>query len=84
MCVCSRFDDFDDAIDEAIEEDIRDLCGGESMMWSLNEADFMLLIMNSALEIAISTYTDFILESYYSQLVCSPVYVNMRKNMKKH
>lgn len=26
---CSRFDDFDDAIDEAIEEDFRDLCGGE-------------------------------------------------------
>lgn len=24
-----RFDDFDDAIDEAIEEDIRDLCDGE-------------------------------------------------------
>lgn len=24
-----RFDDFDDAIDEAIEEDIQDLCGGE-------------------------------------------------------
>lgn len=32
MCfvyVCCRFDDFDDAIDEAIEEDIGDLCGGE-------------------------------------------------------
>lgn len=27
-----RFDDFDDAIDEAIEEDIRDLCDGE---WTL-------------------------------------------------
>lgn len=24
-----RFDDFDDAIDEAIEEDIRELCDGE-------------------------------------------------------
>lgn len=28
MCVCYRFDDFDDAIDEAIEEDIREVCGG--------------------------------------------------------
>ena len=28
---CFRFDDFDDAIDEAIEEDIGDLCGGEQM-----------------------------------------------------
>jgi hypothetical protein len=26
--VCSRFDDFDDAIDEAIEEDVRDEDGG--------------------------------------------------------
>lgn len=32
VCVCGRFDDFDDAIDEAIEEDIGDLCGGEYMM----------------------------------------------------
>lgn len=32
VCVCCRFDDFDDAIDEAIEEDISDLCGGEWMM----------------------------------------------------
>lgn len=37
LCVCCRFDDFDDAIDEAIEEDIRDLCGGEG-------GDLMLLI----------------------------------------
>lgn len=27
--LCCRFDDFDDAIDEAIEEDVGDLCGGE-------------------------------------------------------
>lgn len=32
VCVCCRFDDFDDAIDEAIEEDIGDLCGGERTM----------------------------------------------------
>lgn len=35
FCVCCRFDDFDDAIDEAIEEDIRDLCGGEWRICSL-------------------------------------------------
>lgn len=29
MFVFGRFDDFDDAIDEAIEEDIRELCDGE-------------------------------------------------------
>lgn len=29
VCLCCRFDDFDDAIDEAIEEDIGNLCGGE-------------------------------------------------------
>lgn len=28
LMFCFRFDDFDDAIDEAIEEDIRDLCSG--------------------------------------------------------
>ncbi len=33
VCVCCRFDDFDDAIDEAIEEDIGELCGGEWTMW---------------------------------------------------
>ncbi|XP_029922334.1 remodeling and spacing factor 1 isoform X2 [Myripristis murdjan] len=27
-CISYRFDDFDDAIDEAIEEDIREVCGG--------------------------------------------------------
>lgn len=29
VSVFGRFDDFDDAIDEAIEEDIRELCEGE-------------------------------------------------------
>lgn len=32
MCLFYRFDDFDDAIDEAIEEDFRDLCG-EWTIW---------------------------------------------------
>lgn len=31
--VFGRFDDFDDAIDEAIEEDIRELCDGEWTIW---------------------------------------------------
>lgn len=30
-----RFDDFDDAIDEAIEEDIRELCDGEWTIWGI-------------------------------------------------
>lgn len=39
LFVCRRFDDFDDAIDEAIEEDIGDLCGGEWMMWWLEKVN---------------------------------------------
>ena len=39
LFVCCRFDDFDDAIDEAIEEDIGDLCGGEWIMWWLQKSE---------------------------------------------
>lgn len=49
--VCGRFDDFDDAIDEAIEEDIRDLCDGEWTLWGVNPSglsrgDFRYLTFN--------------------------------------
>lgn len=40
MFLFGRFDDFDDAIDEAIEEDIRDLCDGEWTMWGLKPVDY--------------------------------------------
>lgn len=35
VSVFGRFDDFDDAIDEAIEEDIRELCDGEWTIWGI-------------------------------------------------
>lgn len=35
VSVFGRFDDFDDAIDEAIEEDIRELCDGEQTIWGV-------------------------------------------------
>lgn len=37
VLVYCRFDDFDDAIDEAIEEDIGDLCGGKLTMRTAEE-----------------------------------------------
>lgn len=35
LSVFGRFDDFDDAIDEAIEEDIRELYDGEWTIWEI-------------------------------------------------